>query len=211
MLRTTIISSLSLMTMSTVAQAQDWPEDDAGFYLKGFVGASSLQDGSATVDRTDSPLTYGAGVASGGAVGYDFANSSWRAELEFIWRTAAVQNLPADTGTGGDYASTSLMLNGFYRIETRAELTPYVGAGVGYLTEIDFDIEGRSGREFSASGQLAYQVMAGAEYAVNDNLSIFGEARYFGTETATLSDAAGNTLRADYRGIDLLTGVTWSF
>jgi hypothetical protein len=42
-------------------------------------------------------------------------------------------------------------------------------------------------------------------------LSLFGEARYFAAETATLDDPGGVTLSADYETIDLLAGVSFRF
>lgn len=207
MLRSTLALGLALMT-TTAAQAQDL----GNYYLKGSVGLSALQGDDVTIDGTTSALSYDASIAAGGAVGHNFANSPFRAEAEFMYRSGEAKNLPASVGTGGDYASTSLMLNGYYTFETDTQFTPYVGAGLGYVTEIDFDIASPMGEvEYSDRGLIAYQIMVGTEYAVNDRLSLFTEARYFTADSPKLSASDGSVLEADYNSLELLAGLTWSF
>jgi opacity protein-like surface antigen len=208
MTRSMITFSLALLASAATAQAQD----QGGYYLKGTVGLSKLQGSELTIDNTSSDLSYGADLAAGGAVGYDYAGSPLRAELEFMWRTGAAEDLPVGVGTGGNYASTTLMVNGYYMIESGTAITPYVGAGLGYVTEIDFDIDDAVGAsEYSDSGLLAYQIMAGTEYAATDQIAVFAEARYFVADAPTLSGSGGSRLEADYDSFDLLAGLTWSF
>jgi opacity protein-like surface antigen len=193
---------------TTAAQAQDL----GNYYLKGTVGLSALQGNDVTLDGSTSDRSYDAGIAAGGAIGYNFANNPFRAEAEFMYRSGEAKDLPVGVGTGGDYASTTLMLNGYYAFATDTQFTPYVGAGLGYVTEIDFDIAGPTGEvEYSDRGLLAYQIMVGTEYAINDQLSLFGEARYFTVDSPKLSASDGSILEADYNTLELLAGVTWSF
>lgn len=96
------------------------------------------------------------GRAAGAAVGFDY-DGPLRSELEFAYRTGDAE------GVGGDFASTTLMANLFYEFGGAGALTPYVGAGVGYVTEIDFDVEtGPGAGEYSDRGRAAFQVVAGA-------------------------------------------------
>jgi hypothetical protein len=51
----------------------------------------------------------------------------------------------------------------------------------------------------------------GADYALSDSFSLFGEARYFATESPTLEGPGGATLSADCDSIDLLAGIAFRF
>ena len=72
----------------------------------------------------------------------------------------------------------------------------YVGLGIG---------------EYSDRGLFAWQLIVGADYAISDSLSLFGEARYFAAETPTLDGPGGARLSAEYNTIDLLSGVAFRF
>lgn len=206
MIRSTLALGLAFMTTASHAQ------DLGGYYIKGTVGLSALQGSDFTIDGTTSALSFDAGIAAGGSIGYNLANSPFRAEAEFMYRSGEAADLSVGIGTGGGYASTTLMLSGLYAFETDTIFTPYVGAGLGYVTEIDFDIETAAGEvEYSERGLLAYQIMIGTEYEVSDQLSLFGEARYFAVDSPKLSASDGSILEADYNTLELLAGVTWSF
>lgn len=203
---------LGLTFITVIVGSGASAQDNGGYYVKGAIGLSSLQGSEIDIDGTETDLSYDSDILAGGAVGYDYANSPFRSEIEFFWRTGAAQDLTPSVGSGGEYASTSLMLNGYYLIDTGSDITPYVGAGIGYVTEIDFDIDDASGAdEFSETGLLGYQFMAGAEIAVTDQVALFGEARYFNADNPALSEDGGSTLRADYATLDIVAGVIWSF
>jgi opacity protein-like surface antigen len=194
----TVLFFLS-QTMSATAQ-------DAGFYARAFAGASGLQGDSVSVGGAGLPLSYDTGAIYGGAFGYDYGDRPFRAELEFAYRTG-----DATGAVAGDYASTTFMLNGLYEFGGGGAFQPYVGLGLGYVTEIDFDVTAGPIGEYSDRGLLAGQVILGADYALSDRLSLFGEARYFATESPNLLSAGGATLSADYDTIDLLAGVALRF
>jgi opacity protein-like surface antigen len=200
-LSSAVPSVLLLLSQTLPAAAQD-----AGFYAKAFAGASALQGNSASVGGPALPLGYDTGAIYGGAVGYDYGSRPFRAELEFAYRTG-----DATGSLAGDFASTTFMLNGLYEFGGNGTFQPYVGAGLGYVTEIDFDVTAGPVGEYSDRGLLAGQVILGADYAVSDSLSLFGEARYFTTETPNLVSAGGGTLSADYDSFDLLAGVALRF
>ena len=179
---------------------------DTAYYTKLFGGFSSLQGDSAELGTAPQSLSYDGGVIYGGAFGYDYGDRPFRAELEFAYRSDE-----ATGGIGGDYASTTLMLNGYY-LFSLGSFTPYTGIGLGYVTEIDFDVTGGPDiGEYSDRGLFAWQAILGADYAISEQVSLFGEARYFATETPTLEGPGGATLSADYDAIDILAGVTFRF
>jgi Outer membrane protein beta-barrel domain len=196
------LSPLAFLVLSvSPATAQD-----AGYYAKLFGGISSLQGDSADLGGTAESLSYDGGTIYGGAFGYDYGDRPFRAELEFAYRSDE-----AAGAISGDYASTSFMLNGYY-LFSRGRLTPYAGLGLGYVTEIDFDVTGGPGiGEYSDRGLLAWQATVGADYTLSDSVSLFGELRYFATEPPRLDGPGGATLGSDYDSIDILAGLSFRF
>ncbi|MEX0281789.1 MAG: outer membrane protein [Arenibacterium sp.] len=181
---------------------------DGSFYLKALGGASDLQGSSVTLGPVTGDGRFDTGFIVGGALGYDYAGSPFRAEVEYTYRTADASSLPGGIGTGGDFASTTLMLNGFYSFATTGRWTPYVGLGIGAMTEVDFDVSG--GGEFSDRSVFAAQLMVGAEYEISERATFFGELRYFDAGEVDMT-GAGGSLRADYRTVDLVAGISFSF
>lgn len=202
------ISALAALSIGSTAAAQD----TGNYYVKLFGGVSALQGDEFTFGNTVRSLSYGTGITFGGAVGYDYANSPFSAEIEFAYRSSDASDLEAGLATEGDFATTSLMLNGYYTFTTASALTPYVGLGVGFVTEIDFDLEGGSGvGEYNDRGRLGLQAMIGAQYPISDRVSLYGEARYFTAGSVDLKGTAGETLTADYDVLDLNLGLALRF
>ena len=184
---------------------------DGNFYLKAFGGVSSLGADTLSLDGTASALDLDTGAIFGGAAGYDYANSPWSVEVEFAYRTADASPV-ASVGTGGDFASTALMLNGIYTFDSPGAFTPYVGLGLGVLTEVDFDVDaGAAAGEYNATGTFAVQAMLGASYAVSARVSLYGELRYLAAGSQTLDGPGGSTLEADYDSFDALFGLSLQF
>ncbi len=182
---------------------------DGNWYVKLFGGASAINSETLTLGGVSGTGSYDTGFLAGGAVGYDYAGSPFRSEIEYAYRTRDAGSLPAGIGTGGDLASTSLMVNGYYDFDTGTGWTPYIGVGIGAATEIDFDVTGGAG-EFSDTGVFAAQIMAGVEYALSDRASLYGEIRYFDAGSVDLA-GTGGTLKTDYSTVDAVIGVSFSF
>lgn len=81
----------------------------------------------------------------------------------------------------GVIRNTSLMLNGFYDFDLGGPVGAYLGAGIGFnrvkvrYNPSDVDIINGNDTVF------AYQLMAGANFAVSDNIELFGGYRYRGS------------------------------
>jgi outer membrane protein W len=194
------------LTILLALTASPAAAEGPGYYARLFGGASSLQGSSADLGGTSQPLSYDSGAIYGGAFGYDYGDRPFRAELEFAYRSG-----DATGAIAGDFASTTVMLNGYY-LFSRGTFTPYAGLGLGYVTEIDFDVtSGPGSGEYSDRGLFAWQAVLGGDYAISDHVSLFGELRYFATETPSLTNAGGATLKADYDTIDILAGVSFRF
>lgn len=182
----------------------------SGIYGRVFGGISNLSDTDLSGGLSGS-TGFDTGQVFGAAVGYQFSQSPVRAELEYAYRTA---DPDGSSGLSGDFASTTVALNGYYLFSPSASgrLTPYIGAGLAYVTELDFDVEsGARAGEYNDTGLWGYQIMVGADYALTDRWSINGELRYFDAGSQTLTNASGDSLNADYDSIDLLVGATFRF
>ena len=198
------------------AFAQD-AGDGAGFYARAYGGISTLNNTTVSVGASSASARFDGGLLVGGAFGYDY-EGPWKAEVEYTYRSSDVRRLPASFARGGDYASTSIMVNGLYSFGEVGPLRPYVGAGVGFTREVDFDLtsSGPSAPppsavgQYSSSGRFAYQGIAGAELPLNDRWAGFGEVRVFAIDNPSLR-GSGKTLRADYQTFDLLVGVSRRF
>lgn len=205
-----MINSLSLralcaafLSLTPVAASAD------GFYAKLFGGASDLRGATATLGATTGPARFDSGFFAGGAIGYDYPDSPFRAELEFAYRTGDVAGLPAGIGTGDNFASTAIMVNGLYMFPGSGGWSPYVGLGLGALTEVDLDLAAPAA-EYSASGIFAYQLILGVEIPISDRASLFGEVRYLDAGRVDMT-GPGGTLAVDYTTTDLGVGVSFRF
>ncbi|MCE2750176.1 MAG: porin family protein [Rhodobacter sp.] len=201
--RTTVFGVI-FACLASAAAAQD----SGGYTLRAFGGLSDLQGTDVSLRGITSSISFSSSTIAGGAVGYDYPDSPWRSEIEFVYRSSE-----ASGKLSGDYASTSIMLNGRYSFPVSGPVRPYVGAGIGFITEIDFDVTSQpNAGQYNDRGGLAGQIMLGADWPLNETWTLFGEARYFTTaDTPTLTNNAGNTLKASYRSTDIVAGVIFNF
>ena len=181
------------------------------FYLKAYGGVSTVGDTDVTLSGggTDTDVSFGGGSTFGGAFGYSYPGAALSAELEYTYRSG-----DSDSGAtaGGDFASTSVMVNAIYSLGQTGAITPYIGGGIGLVTEIDFDVPGGGGEvEYNDRGGLAGQFFAGASYAITERTAVYGEVRYFDAGSRTLTADGGATLDADYSTIDILFGARFRF
>ena len=113
---------------------------------------SGLTVGGANIDGVDvAVLTRGAPAATNPSVGAVFADGQ------------------------GRVSNFGLFGNVFYDINTGSSFKPYVGAGIGYQwADIQYRPSGVDVADDNDGG-FAYQLMAGASFAVSDNAEIFGQ------------------------------------
>lgn len=186
------------------------------WYIKGFGGATFPQDDDFGVtDRLgggpfDSGLSYDTGYILGFAAGLG-VTPNVAVELEYAYR-----NADADLTDGGPSATTesnAFMVNGLYKFTpfgAGGQWQPYVGGGLGAadlnIGDTSFDIGG----DLDSDYNFAYQVIGGVGYAVNPNLSLLGELRFFGINDQDIENDDFK-LKTTYHTVDLLFGVAYSF
>lgn len=190
-----------------------------GFYLKGFGGASFVDDESVRLSGANADgsvsgfkprLDYDTGYVLGLAVGATITPNV-ALEIEYAHRSAdyRVRGVAPDGSPvrgNGDTSVNAVLANGFYvldPVDPAGALQPYVGLGLGGASiDVDGDDTGT---------QFAWQVMGGARYAVNPNLGLFGELRYFDVDGGQFARRNGIRASAGSDAIDLIFGASYRF
>jgi opacity protein-like surface antigen len=192
------------------------------FYLKPHVGASFLQDtdinqAGVVSAGADGDGEFDTGWAAGLAFGYRYGNG-WSAELDWEYRTNDNDSIDFSDGTSfsdGDFSSNTLYLNGYYTFNSDTPgFRPYLGAGVGWVEEIDLDLEsGGLETSYSSDGDIAWQVMAGVERDIADNWRLQGEIRYSSIRGVDLDaeSGSGKLKDVDYDATVLSFAVVYDF
>jgi outer membrane protein W len=188
----------SLAGLSILASMPAVAQDRSGLYVSAYGGSSSLASTSLTESRTSlSTLTgkgsFGSGSGLGGAFGYRYGNG-WAAELAWDYRSLEIKRL-GGSPVVRDFASTTAFINGYYRFEKLGIVRPFVGAGLGYVTEMDMDLN-RDGseQEYSRRGGVAVQAIVGGEMELTDQWSVSTDLRWseMGSGSFQSSNSSGS-------------------
>jgi opacity protein-like surface antigen len=176
----------------------------AGSYIGVAGGASIFHESDVTISgyptvKADYDISYGI-VTS---VGYAFDGP--RLEVEFGYKTTSMKNL----SYGGRSVSTpsndlnimSFMQNAYYDFKTETALTPYIGAGVGFVNA-EFNISGSKGDE----NQFGYQLIVGSAYNINKNLAFDLSYRFQGS-----SDFGDEYGKISYMSSNIYAGLRFNF
>lgn len=226
------IAGLATISAPAFAQDNPAPQDTTkGFYVTAGAGGSwgssmtstynnpSVALGSTTYSTTgtlsgNTPL--GGGVAVEAGFGYDFGNSI-RSELTYLYNAGSIgastlnvnttasgtrYNGTANPNTSGTLSTNSVMLSGYYDIQTKTKFTPYVGAGIGY-TSVALPAQNRATGSYTVNGSsgtgwidyaggsgsaFGYQAKVGVSYAVAKPADIYVEGTYQGNTGTTISN-----------------------
>jgi opacity protein-like surface antigen len=194
----------------------------ANFYLKPHAGISMVQDndfgqsGVAAAGATGDGA-YDTGWAAGLGFGYRYGNG-WSAEIDWEYRTNDNDSIAFSDATrfgDGNLASNILYLNGYYTFEPgNASWRPFVGAGLGWVQEIDLDLEsGGSETSYSGDGDIAWQLMAGVETDLAEDWRLQGELRYSRVSGVDLDEegGSGRISDLDYEAWTIGVAVVYDF
>ncbi len=198
-------------------------EDDWYVRLGGGVAYQADADGARLTDqdgRQSVDASFDPGFGAGLSVGRWFGDR-WRADLGFDYRTVDNDRIKLDDGRVADdsnYASTGVSLNGYYHFtDGRAErrFSPYVGAGLVWLNEIDIDLEGDSFdatyEDFEDDG-FGVQLIGGVSWRQSKRWRWDAELRWLYYGEADLDNDNGNTLEGlDYTPVTAYVGVSYAF
>ena len=202
-----IVISLATLTVLT-APISSMAADDS-FYLKANVGIGMVLD--TDIDNIQNSgetakITYDSGFVGSLAAGYDFANPL-RMEVELLRQKNDLELTSYNNVYGsfndGDLKTHSLMVNGFYDVDTGSSWTPFVGAGIS-MSKLDINDPGF--QESDSDEVFTYQLIGGVAYAVNEDWSIDAQYRFMGTSDATIDDTD-----FDANSNNLMIGLRYNF
>ena len=215
------IKSLAAACFASVSLILSLPvaaQEKAGWYVSAYGGSSALSSTNLSETRpAAAPIagkaTFGSGAGLGGGIGYRYGNG-WAAELALDYRRHDLERV-GGVAVKGDFASTVAFLNGYYRFQKVGMVRPFVGAGLGYITEIDMDLS-RSGteQEYSRFGGLATQAILGGEVDLSARWSLTADLRWMQTSGRSFkSTNAGAALggKPKYQPASLNVGVSYRF
>ena len=213
-------ASFLMIGMTGSSWAQTEPR---GFYATVYAQSSKL--GSTTFDEVGgagfgSGLTarFGTGLGLGGDIGFRYGNG-WASELEWNWRRHDLESLNRGgslIASNGDFASNIFFVNGLRRfIGQPGRWTPYVGAGLGWVQEIDFDINsGGTERAWSKKGKVAVQLIGGTEIPLSDAWRLTADVRLLRVGNVQLpaeEGVTGRLIQPRYNPVSVQVGLRRSF
>lgn len=195
----------------------------------GFVYGGISFDGEADFDGdiNGGPQTVDIEYDNSGNIGFGVGATlapQFRGEIELNYTEQDVDRL-AFSGNGdadevnlaGGIEITTLLVNGFYDIETNSPFTPYIGGGIG-VAFVDQDAVYGPGIQLSDDDTVfAVQLVAGSSYDLTDSLALTGDVRYrrlFDIETDRLApDGITNTglLEGDFDDFSVNVGLRFRF
>jgi opacity protein-like surface antigen len=208
-----------LAIVGTAGEASADTTDYEGPFVKLQGGLNFTLDSDFDGSSSDSFPTGDGSFNPGGLVGlaggYRFSRN-FAADLEYAYRSNEIDKIEGAGGTaladGGDLASVAIMTNGYYYFDFAQSWSPYVGLGVGFLQEIDSDVElvGIAGQKDLEDQLFAWQAMAGAEVPLDDSWRVYGEGRFMSAPGTDLSNGNGS-YGVDYNNISLIVGLGYQF
>lgn len=213
--------AVGLCALSPLATA-DTSDSDSGWYIDAYGGFSQLSDTSGSAQEVviagagNLDVNTDSGFLSGMSVGYRY-NPRWAAELAWEYRSNDSEVLLTD-GTrfnDGNYASNVFYLNGYRYFQQRGQFTPYLGLGIGWIQEINLDLESAGFEQsYTGDGELLYQVIGGVDYQFSDNLSAKAELRFSNTADIDLDGevpGTGSIRGLDYAPVSVAVGLSYAF
>jgi opacity protein-like surface antigen len=213
-----LLCCIATTTIPTLAAAEP-----RGFYATVYAQVSQLD--SANFDESGnagfgSGLTakFNSGFGLGGDIGFRYGNG-WAAEVEWNYRRHNLDTLRRGATTladGGDFASNILFLNGLRRFPgSSGTWTPYIGAGLGWVQEIDFDLNSSgSERAWSKQGRFGIQLIGGAEIPLNKNWRMAADVRVLrlgGVELSAEENVIGKLSKPNYNPVSVQIGLRRAF
>jgi len=170
---------------------------------------------------TDFDNGWGFGAALGTDIGPGGAGSGWRVEGELSLRSNDVDSHSLNggaplAGPTGELESTAVMLNAYYDFGSGGAVTPYIGGGLG-LAKVEasgFGVGAIPAVLDDDDTVLAYQLIAGAGYALSPSTELFAEYRWFATDDpdVTTSVATGGVdTGIEYQTSNVMLGARFRF
>lgn len=156
----------------------------------------------------DLDMNVGAGVTS--ALGYQFRNGM-RLEAEIAYRRNDAEDFNG-ANVNGSLSTLGGLMNVVWEYDNPSGIYPYVGAGAGmaHVQANDFNFGGGQTLD-DGSSEFAWQGLAGVAFAVDPNLSLIAEYRYFRTGESDFTDSNGANISMRYAAHSAMLGLRYRF
>jgi outer membrane protein OmpA-like peptidoglycan-associated protein len=231
----TLLAAAAVVALPVLAQAQPV----TGLYLGAGIGGNYLDKtditGSSAADKANLATAFGSNNLSGEfswgyvgvlSLGWGFGNGL-RAEIEGSYRSNDLSDLTAGNavqrGSTGTAFSYGAMANLLYDINLGGALggiTPYVGAGAGYVwheyDDVGTNVGGTKNVLTGDSGNWGGQAIAGLSLPVSavPGLAVTAEYRFMMTAGHEIEQvSAGTRTKVDVDNVNhsLLVGLRYAF
>lgn len=200
-----ILSAIAVLSSPLISSVI--AEEKEGFYTTLSAGVSSpkgdgvnkilpiitgiIDEEFGTETGTEFPIETDSGLKVEGGIGYDFGKA--RIEVTYDQSQTEMKSMDLSVlgfpGTdadieGGERTAKSIMVSGFYDIDTNSKFTPYIGGGVGVSfikTESwNFDDELIPPITFPSTEKelFSWQLQAGLAYDLNDKIDLTADITY---------------------------------
>lgn len=172
-------------------------------------------DGSNPESFPSGEASLDTGSVVGLAAGYRF-NRNFAADLDYAYRSNDIDTIKGAGGAtianGGDLASVAIMANGYYFFDFAESWSPYIGLGMGFLQEVDSDVQlvGINRQSDLEDQVFAWQAMVGAEVPIDETWRFYGEGRFMSAPSPDLSNGNGS-YSVDYTNLSLIFGIGYQF
>ena len=158
--------------------------------------------------------SFNTGFGLGANIGFQFGNG-WATELEWNYRSHPLDTLTRGSttlATDGDFASNIFFINGLRRfVGLTRGWTPYLGLGVGWVQEIDLDLNTSSNqRAWSEQDKFGVQFIAGGEIPLSNAWRLVTDVRFLalgGIDMPAESGVTGRLSKPDYNPVSLQVGL----
>lgn len=221
-------TKMLLLAATAAAIAIPASAQDKGLYA-GIEGGVLLEDQVDVDLATTDPQTNAAfadtqtGYDIDAILGYDFGAFRLEAEAGYkragydgltVVNPALVPGVAVAPGTvvqnERDLSIFSGMINGLF--EYGSDVQVYAGGGVGFANvDLPVEVAGVGTLIDDNSGDFAWQLIAGARFAVSDNIDIGAKYRYFVVDEFEFETVAGQPIEADFQSHSVMASLIYKF
>ncbi len=183
------------LLISSIAYSAEGP------YISAHLGLASVTDLNLSDYSGTASFNFNHGVASSGAVGYDFGNIRIESEISHQKNNYDKLN-PGGINIGGDATSKAFLVNGYYDFKNNiSHITTFISAGIG-AARVNMSSSAQGNVAGTSDTAFAYQIGAGFSFAVNETLSLDLKYRFFSTSYLNFKGSEGKFLSHNvYAGV----------
>ncbi len=191
----------------------------AGPYVGAFVGGDVLMDAKSSDTLGDFGFEFDPALLGSAVIGWDLEPGNpvgnGRIELEYTRRNNRLDKVKFVEGSftgGGNVTTDSLLVNFFGVLHDNGRWSPYAGAGFG-AARIEASGLKVAGQPMGSGSNIVfgYQLGAGVDYALTDNLNLDLGYRFFSSIRPRFTEANGHTFTMDYLSHNAVLGLRVGF